>query len=182
MIKIYTAVFLILLLASPFAQEKQSENYEGVGGDGGGPKLSWSEIDKDPNLDPQFPLYQIKGRKISYRDLCLFGERIRTKEKWPMEKNTQEEMTLDYLLIDRNFEEEICQERDDKGVCIRSEIISQEIPLTETILILKRRENSHQITWEESFEKDFHLKDCKEETKETKETKKTKEEKALRPT
>ncbi|MCR9202958.1 MAG: hypothetical protein NXH75_00130, partial [Halobacteriovoraceae bacterium] len=116
---------LFITLTSAWAQTPVG----GIGGDGGGPKQSWQDIYKNPNLNPKFPTYKIQGREISYHQLCLMGERVRTKYKYLVnEPNDLAKLIFDYLVTDRVFEVEVCVQSA-HGRCTQYETQTIEIPL-----------------------------------------------------
>ncbi len=133
----------------------------GVGGDGGGPKQSWSEIYKNPNLKPEFPHFDIEGRSISYNNLCLLGDRIRTKYKHVVKQDLEFKLYFDYLVTDRVRTESVCR-REECGECISWEEVIFEIPVHSEIEVLERKENPGGFHWEVSFKKDFELQECLE--------------------
>lgn len=152
--------FLFLTLTSAWAQTPVG----GIGGDGGGPKQSWQDIYKNPNLNPKFPTYFIQGRSISFNHLCLMGERVRTKYKYLVNKPTDlTKLIFDYLITDRVYEVEVCVQSV-HGRCVQYENQTIEIPLKDTIKVMKKVEDSKPpgFIWEHAFEKDFELQECKD--------------------
>ncbi|MCF8059516.1 MAG: hypothetical protein K9K67_09485 [Bacteriovoracaceae bacterium] len=159
--KIITILFTIFC-ASLLAQAPVG----GIGNDGGGPKQSWQDIYKNPNLNPTFPMYDIQGRNISYRHLCLMGERVRTKYKHVVNPTTDyTKLIFDYLVTDRVREEQYCAEYLD-FICIQWEIKTIEIPLKDIIKVYKKTEPvdpNQESQWEMSFEKTYELQECEED-------------------
>ena len=136
----------------------------GIGNDGGGPKQSWQDIYKNPNLSPSFPRFDVQGRMISYRHLCLMGERIRTKYKHVINPtNDYSKIVFDYLVTDRIREVEVCREYRE-NICVEWGVERIEIPLKESIKVYKRVEapNTSRTSWELAFEKDFELQECRD--------------------
>lgn len=136
----------------------------GPGNDGGGPKQSWQDIYKNPNLNPDFPRHDIQGRLISYRHLCLMGERIRTKYKHVINPTTDySKLIFDYLVTDRVREIEVCREYNE-NICVNWESETIEIPLKENIKVYKRvaSPSNGRTSWELAFEKDFELQECRD--------------------
>ena len=157
--KVLSLILLALILTSPkiFSQDSSS----GIGGDGGGPKQSWQDIYKNPNLRPEFPTFLIEGRKVNLNNLCLIGERVRTKYKYLI---NSPQMTLkliyDFLETDRVFESEICTKYENQ-VCSRYEYTKVEIPLKAEIKVLKKvSAEGEQDLWSFSFTKSFELQFC----------------------
>ena len=159
----FTLLLLSLLSAgSLFAQNTHKIDLisdGGVGGDGGGPKQSWSDIIKDPNLSPNFPRYDVEGRMISYNNLCLLGERIRTKYKHVVSNHREFKLIFDYLVTDRVRTETVCA-RESMHECVDWQTIIFEIPVHEEIEVLKKKESPAGYYWEVSFKKDFELQEC----------------------
>lgn len=137
----------------------------GIGNDNGGPKQSWQDIYRNPNLRPQFPKYDIEGRQIGFNALCISGERIRSRYKYVVTINFTKFM-YDYLYTDRVRFVEQCI-RWDRGVCISHESVKVEIPLKQPIQVLKKNVDTedNSIEWGRAFEKDFVLKECPEDPK-----------------
>lgn len=153
----FTFILMTLIsLSTVFAQVRPGG---GISGDGGGPKQSWGEIIKNPNLRPSFPAHDIQGRKIKFNHLCTVGERIRTKYKQIVRNSFQQrtKIVFDYLIVDRVRQEEVCVEMQGK-VCLVWETKDIEIPVEEKIEVYKRIENS--VEWELAFEKMFELPEC----------------------
>lgn len=158
-IKRLTFTFILLITSAlTFAQVDSIGG--GVGNDGGGPKQSWSEIYNNPNLLPQFPSYDVAGRQISYKNLCLYGERIRTKYKYVISQDSLFKIVYDYLIVDRVREETRCR-REENRECVDWETLIFEIPLKKEVKVLEKKETPDGIKWVESFEKDYELKECK---------------------
>lgn len=136
----------------------------GIGGDGGGPKQSWQDIYANPNLSPKFPTFDIEGRQISFKHLCLMGERVRTKYKHVINSPTDySKLIFDYLTTDRVREVRVCKEYGKDG-CIQWEIKTIEIPLESSIKVYKRVKKPRMhgpVQWTFAFEKDFKLKECR---------------------
>jgi hypothetical protein len=138
----------------------------GAGGDGGGPKQSWQDIYRNPNLSPKFPTYDVQGRPISYHHLCLMGERVRTKYKHVINSLTDySKLVFDYLVTDRVREIRVCRDfYQDR--CIEWNISTIEIPLKNTITVYKKVKDTQirgPIQWTFAFEKDFELNECSDE-------------------
>lgn len=133
----------------------------GVGNDGGGPKQSWSDIYKNPNLSPSFPRFNIEGRMIAYNNLCLLGERVRTKYKHVVKQDLEFKILFDYLITDRVRIETICR-REEYNECIEWVEIVHEVPVHSEIEVKERRETPAGIEWVTSFKKDFELQECLE--------------------
>jgi len=153
------SLILIATLFTALSSFAQVPPTGGVSGDGGGPKQSWGEIIKNPNLRPTFPTHDIEGRKIGYNHLCLMGERIRTKYKQIVSSSFEQgsKIVFDYLVTDRVREEEVCAEMSAEG-CLEWETVTIKIPLESKIKVYKRVENS--TKWEMAFEKMFDLPEC----------------------
>lgn len=136
----------------------------GAGGDGGGPKQSWQDIYRNPNLSPQFPTFEVQERKISYKNLCLMGERVRTKYKHVINPLTDySKLVFDYLVTDRVREVRVCVESDEDGACAEWGNKVIEIPLKSTIKVYKKVKETRMrgpVQWTFAFEKEFELKEC----------------------
>lgn len=157
-----TISFILFTLTSLLAQQTP---VGGIGGSGGGPKQSWQDIYRNPNLSPKFPEFDVEGRMISYKNLCLLGDRIRTKYRYVINKPTDlSKFIFDYLVTDRVREEEACVEYEGT-TCVQYEIKVIEIPLKEKIKVFKKEEtdNPPGYQWVYDFEKEFELKECEEE-------------------
>jgi hypothetical protein len=153
-------IFFIFICSSILAQTPVG----GIGNDGGGPKQSWQDIYKNPNLNPTFPMFNIQGRTISYRHLCTMGERIRTKYKHVVNPATDyTKLVFDYLTTDRVWEVQQCAEYYE-NICVEWEVVTMEIPLEENIKVYKKVESTDPDNqWEMSFEKTFKLQKCEED-------------------
>ncbi len=161
-LKVFITLITLFLSSSLLAQTPIGG---GAGGDGGGPKQSWQDIYRNPNLSPRFPTYDIQGRSISYRHLCLVGERVRTKYKHVINPlDDYSKLIFDYLITDRVREERVCVEFF-RETCIEWDVKTIEIPEMDTIKVYKRIKNERNqgpIDWEFAFEKDFELKECRD--------------------
>lgn len=134
----------------------------GVGGDGGGPKQSWSDIYKNPNLKPNFPHYEVEGRMISYNNLCILGERIRTKYKHVVKGDSLFKLDFEYLITDRVRTRNVCQ-REEHETCVAWEQEIYEIPTRIEIPVLHQIEDSPATQhWAVFFKKGYELQDCME--------------------
>ncbi len=137
----------------------------GVGNDNGGPKQSWQDIYRNPNLKPEFPSHIVEEREIAYNHLCLVGERIRTKYKYVVRLNFTK-IVYDYLYTDRIRFEERCLEWNG-DTCVSYETVEIEIPLQQDIEVFKREPSSptYNSQWSLAFEKTFELKECPDQAK-----------------
>lgn len=161
MLKKVTILILALFSAMVMAQ---STPVGGIGNDGGGPKQSWQDIYKNPNLNPTFPKFDIQGRMVSYRFLCLMGERVRTKYKHVINPTTDySKIIFDYLVTERVREVDVCRQYRE-NVCTEWGVEVIEIPLKEKIKVYKRVEdpNTSRTSWELAFEKNFELQECRD--------------------
>lgn len=137
----------------------------GIGNDNGGPKQSWQDIYRNPNLKPEFPNYMVEEREIPYKNLCLVGERIRTKYKYVVHLNFSK-IVYDYLYTDRVRLVERCVEYD-RETCVAYDIFRIEIPLKQTIEVFQKDPESSvfEPKWNLAFEKDYELKACPDQPK-----------------
>lgn len=153
--------FFIILFALLSSAQAQTRVVGGIGGDNGGPKQSWQDIYKNPNLKPIFPSHNIKGRDIRFNHLCLVGERVRTKYKQAItDYQDFSKITYDYLVVDRVREVEECASYTEGGICIEWRTFKVEIPLKSSIEVKKKSSEGDSIVWEHAFDKEFELKDC----------------------
>ncbi len=154
-------LFTLILLSTLASSEifAQLDVIGGVGGDGGGPKQSWSDIYKNPNLKPSFPQFDIEGRMLGYNNLCLVGERVRSKYKHVVKQDLEFKLDFDYLYTDRVTTETVCQ-RECRDECIDWVVIVHEIPVHREIEVLERKETPSGYEWVVSFKKDFELQEC----------------------
>lgn len=135
----------------------------GTGGSFGGSRLSWDEIGHNPNLKPMFEKFKIEGHNISYEDLCLMGERVRTKKrklvadayKFPPGVAVPT-LSLDYLVQDRSYTETRCKETH-FFTCSEWAEEEVEIPTKMEIRVMKKVSRNN---WEEEFKKVYQLPRC----------------------
>jgi len=151
--------FIILNVGNVVAQSQRVGS--GIGGDGGGPKQSWSDIYKNPNLKPNFPQYDIEKRMISYNNLCLLGERIRTKYKHVIKGDSLFKLDFEYLVTDRIRTETVCR-TEVHETCVAWEQETYEIPTHIEVPVLKIKDTPAGHQWVESFKKEFQLQECME--------------------
>jgi len=156
-LSIISILFCFLGAANVAAQAQVPGS--GVGGDGGGPKQSWSDIYKNPNLRPNFPQYDIEGRMIHYNNLCLLGERVRTKYKHVVKEDSLFKLDFDYLITDRVRTKTVCK-REEHGTCIDWEQVTYEIPIHAEIPVLQIKDTPSGHQWIVTFKKDFELQEC----------------------
>jgi len=153
--------FFIMLFALITSAHAQTRVVGGIGGDNGGPKQSWQDIYKNPNLKPIFPTHNIKGRDIRFNHLCLVGERVRTKYKQAITNEKDfSKITYDYLTVDRVREIEECANYAYDGICIEWRNFTIEIPLHSSIEVKKKISEGDTTVWEHAFDKEFELKGC----------------------
>ena len=160
-----TILFLILSIwITPLGANSPGSG-SGIGNDNGGPKQSWQDIYRNPNLKPDFPSYKVEKREIEYKNLCLIGERIRTKYKYVVHLNVTK-IVYDFLYTDRVRFEERCLEFDGE-TCVSYDTVKVEIPLKQEIKVFERESNANggQPVWELAFKKDFKLQACPDQVK-----------------
>lgn len=131
----------------------------GVGGDSGGTKYSWSDIISSTNMTPKFPKFFIEDHEVSYDQLCLMGDRIRTKQKVRLPDNDGAPDKIGtYLSTERSYEREVCVRRV-MGACAEYEVQVVEIPLKFKVEVMKLSEETT-VSWEFAFKKEFELPIC----------------------
>lgn len=131
----------------------------GVGGDSGGTKYSWNDILSSSNMNAKFPKFFIENHEFSYDQLCLMGDRIRTKQK--VKKPTghhHPDKIGTYLSTERSYEREVCVRRV-MSVCEEYKTEVVEIPLKLEVDIMKLAQDSTE-SWEFAFKKEFELPIC----------------------
>lgn len=151
MIRLVTALWLSLFVT--FAAYATC----GIGGSSGGSKATWDEILSCPQLMVNFPSVDIEGRQMSYNEICLDGEKIRSKQKVPHEFDKK--LTwFDYVFVDRVHEVVECVYWDG-DICIEERVVTIVIPLKSEIEIYRQAQDGKWILF---FTKDYELPICTE--------------------
>ena len=149
-------IILIFLHISVFASN-------GTGGTYGGNNLTWEQIASNPSLKPVFQRFEIEGRKIPYDQLCLMGERVRTKSKRIVTNSLKilvgisvPTIEMDYLVQDRSYQSTTCAH---SNLFSCDEWVEEEvrIPSQMDIPVMEREAKN---SWKSSFNKKYSLPKC----------------------
>lgn len=152
-----TLVFSFIICA----QSDEPKPGTGVGGDSGGTKYTWNQIADAANMAAKFPKFLIEGIEVSYDQLCVMGERIRTKKKYPNPKpgnGDGPDKIGTYLSSERSYQQEVCVKRVYEA-CVEYETRTVEIPLKMEIEVMMLSEDSTE-SWEFGFKKEYKLPIC----------------------
>ncbi|MCP4911517.1 MAG: hypothetical protein GY909_00245 [Oligoflexia bacterium] len=108
-------------------------------------------------MSAKFPKYLIEGIEVTYDQLCVMGERIRTKKKYPNRGGTPDKIGT-YLSSERSYDQEVCVRMED-DVCVEYETRTVEIPLKMDIEVMMLSEDSTE-SWKFGFKKEYKLPIC----------------------